>query len=63
MRVSKSTMIKFGIVFLILDTIVAGVYYYMGDGRLAAMYLGGCIIWIIGLLIWNSTNAQDHPNT
>jgi hypothetical protein len=65
MKPKPSSMIKFGIFFLILDMLVAGFYYHRGmpgDRQLVAMWLGGCILWIIGLLIWTK-NVQDHPNS
>jgi putative Ca2+/H+ antiporter (TMEM165/GDT1 family) len=59
MRPKAASMIKFGIIFLIVDLIRAGIFRALHDRMRTVMFLGGCVVWIIGLLIWINVKEQE----
>lgn len=64
-------MIKFGYTFLVIDLLGAAGFWYhyhrTGDpmSRMrTAMFLGGCILWTICLLIWTkSANEEQNDDS
>jgi hypothetical protein len=52
MKVKATSMIKFGYVMLFINMALAGIFWATGDRPHTAMFMGGSIVWIIGILIW-----------
>lgn len=52
MKVKATSMIKFGYVMLFINMALAGFFWLTGDRPHTAMFMGGAMVWIIGILIW-----------
>jgi hypothetical protein len=62
MRPKATSMIKFGYIFLVINLLLAGVFWSKGDRGHTVMFLSGCCIWIFGILTWYKAARQEEED-
>lgn len=55
-------MIKFGYIMLAAYMIIAIFFWVTKDLDHAAMFMGGGMVWIIGILVWYKVAAQEEED-
>ncbi len=57
-----AAMIKFGYIMLAAYMIIAIFFWVTKDLDHAAMFMGGGMVWIIGILVWYKVAAQEEED-
>lgn len=51
MKVKSSSLVKFGVIMLVANLILAGIFWLAKDREHTLMFLVASIVWVVGIFI------------